>query len=952
MLCNRTYPFCAQSILLLTLLSAALIGCTAATPNVSALGSNVLLSSKSPSPWEQENEGETLRFYGQCVGMIETFEFRVDENFTWTSIPLTAPTPVGMDEYLIGTPEYDVDCSDGDYDFYVFMNQVQANILELYNPPNLSPAVTPSDYQPIKVELRGRDSINNIVPSLVTMLRPQPARLRLDAGYGDNYSFGNWIVGFLNLSVPLRFEVSLLSQSGHEVQPYLNNVSIQLSATNLTTGSPILGSFYTDASGCMTAVTTTDMNFLINLDRRKNYCFVPAAPLVALNEVRISATANLLSSDQKNFLILGTHDVINQLSAGNELNEEQSLPTVLVKNARYKFYKRFMVYENPAFPGLYRHVRSLTGTHTLSSNAQVNFQWDSALNDCPEFAQTGSLNCNVTSESSLPFFLTPLASHPNGPMNLNIGATKDLACVNCLINNGDTNTNSNVTDDDTLIQQILPINQIFDIVDGPAAYNRPLLSNQQGRLRPANCHRLNISLANINSHTLPAPVNARTVMLTSQTGFEFYQNNNCTTFASTGFNGPIYKMAIRPDGKILVVGNFTSYNGQPRNRIALINSDGSLVQSFQSPTNAFIGDIYDLLTLPDGRTFIAGTFINFSEASTNSYLVLLNERGQVDPSFQFRPIGTVQSIARDPVNGRIYFGGHFFSLDGLSGESARQKFFAVDPHPTDSRLFTLNPQTLSVQNTTARINKILITNSHLYIGGDEVVTVNSVSTGNVFRLQKVDASLDTTWITRLNAPSGAVYDITLDNLNSQIYVAGEFSTINSGAGYSNFISYGLNGSFGTFAINPDAIVKSIQVIGNSLYLSGNFNAINGNARRALARVSINTQTVDAWNPASATAGFHSLVATHEAVFIGGNFIELGAGNPANRIAKLDFTTASLMPHFNQNNANRISVSFSPYDLIKPVYIRMNIASYPGQVPISYNDGVGPDLNLNLSVENP
>lgn len=936
----------------LVYLPAAIIGCTAATPNVSALGSNVLLSSKSPSPWEQENDGDTLRFYGQCVGLIETFEFRVDENLVWTSIPPTPPSPSGMSEYLVGNPEYDVDCSDGDYDFYVFMNQVQTNILALYSAPNTPPAVSADDYEPYRVEVRGRSSIGNIVPSLITMIRPQPVRLKLDAGYGDSYSFGNWFVGFLNLNVPLRFEVSLLSETGHEVLPYLNNISVQLSAINLTSGSPISGNFFTTISDCNTPVSAADLEFVINVDRRKNYCFVPASPLVALNDVRIIASANLMYSDQKDFKILGTDDVINQLSPGNDFNDEQYLPSHLVKNATYKLNKRFMVYENPLFPGFYRQVKSLTGTHTLTSNSHVSFQWDSSLNNCPEMAQSGGHSCNVTFETSLPFFLTPLASHPAGPMNLNLGASKDLACANCIISNGDTNSNSNFDDDNTLIQQILPINRMFQVVDGPINYSRPTLSSDQGRLRPANCHRLNISLANANGHTLPAPANARTVMLNSQTGFEFYQNRNCDTFGNLGFNGSVYKMAVRPDGKILVVGYFSTYNGQPRNRIALINADGSLVHSFQPPSNTFTGDIFDILPLPDGRTLLAGSFVNFSGASSNSYLVMLNERGQVDPSFQFRPTGAVYTMARDPENGRIYFGGQFYSLDGFVGGDARAKFFAIDPNPTDPRFFTLNSQSLNVQNTSARILKILVAGNHVYFGGEQIVTTNAIATGNLFRINKANGSLDSTWVSSLNTPDGPIYEITFDSINSRIFVAGDFVDLVSNAGYSNFISYNLDGSIGSFALNTDGVIKSLHIVGDSLYLAGNFNSVNGNARRALAKVSISTQTVDGWVTASSAAGFHSLAITHEAVFISGDFIALQASLSANQIAKLDSTNANLLPHFNQNNSTRISVSFSPYDLIKPVYIRMNVPSHSGQLPISYNDGMGSDFNLNLSIENP
>jgi hypothetical protein len=39
-------------------------------------------------------------------------------------------------------------------------------------------------------------------------------------------------------------------------------------------------------------------------------------------------------------------------------------------------------------------------------------------------------------------------------------------------------------------------------------------------------------------------------------------------------------MAIQNDGKILVGGRFTDYNGTPRQRIARINTDGTIDTSF------------------------------------------------------------------------------------------------------------------------------------------------------------------------------------------------------------------------------------------------------------------------------------------------------------------------------------------------------------------------------------
>ena len=44
----------------------------------------------------------------------------------------------------------------------------------------------------------------------------------------------------------------------------------------------------------------------------------------------------------------------------------------------------------------------------------------------------------------------------------------------------------------------------------------------------------------------------------------------------TGFNDYVYAVAVQADGKVLVGGNFTSYNGTSgQNRLIRLNADGS-----------------------------------------------------------------------------------------------------------------------------------------------------------------------------------------------------------------------------------------------------------------------------------------------------------------------------------------------------------------------------------------
>jgi hypothetical protein len=53
-----------------------------------------------------------------------------------------------------------------------------------------------------------------------------------------------------------------------------------------------------------------------------------------------------------------------------------------------------------------------------------------------------------------------------------------------------------------------------------------------------------------------------------------------------GANNQVECLAIQPDGKVIIGGWFTSFNGAARSRIARLNADGSLDTSFDPGSGA------------------------------------------------------------------------------------------------------------------------------------------------------------------------------------------------------------------------------------------------------------------------------------------------------------------------------------------------------------------------------
>lgn len=131
----------------------------------------------------------------------------------------------------------------------------------------------------------------------------------------------------------------------------------------------------------------------------------------------------------------------------------------------------------------------------------------------------------------------------------------------------------------------------------------------------------------------------------------------------TGTNGCVNTSAVQSDGKILIGGHFTSFNGTPRNRIARLNADGTLDPTFNSSTGAN-GEIYIITLQGDGKIIIGGVFSSYNGVSRN-HLARLNADGTLDTTFNPGTGSNGEVLTTALQNdGKIIIGGDFNSYDG------------------------------------------------------------------------------------------------------------------------------------------------------------------------------------------------------------------------------------------------------------------------------------------------
>jgi uncharacterized delta-60 repeat protein len=140
-----------------------------------------------------------------------------------------------------------------------------------------------------------------------------------------------------------------------------------------------------------------------------------------------------------------------------------------------------------------------------------------------------------------------------------------------------------------------------------------------------------------------------------------------TFVIGTGFDNNVLTIAIQTDGKILCGGNFTDYDGTPANFIIRLNSDGSVDGTFVYGTGFDTFPINTIYVQNDSKILCLGTFTDYNGTPANN-VIRLNSDGSVDSTFVygtgFDTMGT--SSVLEIANGNLIIGSSFTSYNGTT----------------------------------------------------------------------------------------------------------------------------------------------------------------------------------------------------------------------------------------------------------------------------------------------
>ena len=240
-----------------------------------------------------------------------------------------------------------------------------------------------------------------------------------------------------------------------------------------------------------------------------------------------------------------------------------------------------------------------------------------------------------------------------------------------------------------------------------------------------------------------------------------------------GADAAVNCVALQADGKILIGGTFTTYNGVATVRIARLNSDGTLDTSFNSGGAGANNVVNSIAVQGDGAIVIGGTFSTFN-GSTAVRIARLNSDGSLDAGFNPGGAGasnTVNCVALQ-ADGKILLGGIFGSVNGSTANRI-------------ARLNTNGSFDSSFNNGgtggSSTVNSVAVQADGRIVVGGNFVTFNGTTVGRITRLN-ANGSLDGSF-----NPAGAGVNNTVNGVAVQadgsILVGGIFNTYNTVAAY-------------------------------------------------------------------------------------------------------------------------------------------------------------------------
>ena len=320
-------------------------------------------------------------------------------------------------------------------------------------------------------------------------------------------------------------------------------------------------------------------------------------------------------------------------------------------------------------------------------------------------------------------------------------------------------------------------------------------------------------------------------------------NATFATNIGTGANDQVFEVRVQSDDKIIICGQFTSFNGTTTNRVARLSSTGIIDTTFSTNLGTgFSGSVNDLAIQSDGKIVAGGQFTTLNGVTVNR-IARLNSNGSPDTAFTTNTgagaFGEVYDIVIQSSDQKILIGGIFTAFNSVSvGRIVR-----LNTDGTRDTTFTTN-------NGTGANNSIgalaVQTDGKIIVGGS-FTSWNGTTTTRIARLNS-DGTLDTTFTTNTGTGANSTVQSIAIQSDGKIVIGGVFTTFDGTdtRGLARLNSDGLlDTAFDTvidFGTNDATTVAQVSTIAiqsdGKIVIGGIFTNFNYTPADKLARLNI------------------------------------------------------------------------------------------------------------------
>jgi uncharacterized delta-60 repeat protein len=341
----------------------------------------------------------------------------------------------------------------------------------------------------------------------------------------------------------------------------------------------------------------------------------------------------------------------------------------------------------------------------------------------------------------------------------------------------------------------------------------------------------------------------------------------------------VVSLTMQPDNKVLVGGFYSAIASQTRHRMARLNSDGTLDNSFNPDVTGsfyvdnqgrevFIGGVLSVTPQNNGQILIGGSFTRVAGVSRNG-LARLDANGSLDMSFNPNPNLTVYSVVLQS-DGRILICGEFTAIGGQTRNHVARL-------NTDGSLdLTFDP------NANGFVNSVVaLANGQVLIGG-EFTMMGGQTLNHIGRLN-ADGTVDAGFAPEAN---DYVSTMTIEQ-DGKIIVGGNFTNI-GGQTRNRLARLNSDGSLdNTFTADVNATVWTTALTANgNILIGGFFTSVGGLQRGHIARLNSDGSVQAAYNPDAEGDVYGFLIEPDGRVLVGGSFFSAG-GQFRDRLARLN-----------------------------------------------------------------